>query len=44
MKNYTKPTLQIIDSLSENFCVVADVLSEHEVNDRVIFEITDELD
>lgn len=44
MNNYIKPNLEIIDSLSEGFCVVTDVVSEHEVNDRIIFEITDELD
>ena len=42
MKDYTKPTLKIIDSLSEDFCaVVIDTVSDNEVNDRTVFEAED---
>ena len=43
MKDYTKPTLQIFDSLSEKYCaVVLDAVSGTEVNDRLLFETEDE--
>lgn len=42
MKNYIKPTMQIIDSLSDNYCaVVLETVSENEVNDRLVLEAED---
>ena len=42
MKEYTKPSMQIIDSLSEKFCaVVVESVSENEVNDRIVIETED---
>ena len=44
MKKYIEPQLEILISFSENFCAVVDVLSEHEVTDRLLFVTEDELD
>ncbi len=42
MKEYIKPSVMIIDSLSEKFCaVVVETVSEHEVNDRLVVETED---
>ena len=45
MKEYTKPAMQIIDSLSAKFCaVVLESVSENEVNDRLVVETEDVFD
>lgn len=44
MKTYNKPSLEIIDSLSDDYCAVAEVVSDNEVFDRVIISADDLLD
>ena len=44
MKTYTKPQIQIVDTLPAEYCAVGLVISDTVVTDRVTISVEDVLD